>query len=255
MKILVTAQNADSGQPLDVRFGRCPIFIIYDTEQKTFEAVNNPGSESGGGAGIAAAQKAAELKVDAVITGQVGPNAFEVLNAANIKVYTGQSGIVRDILENWQTIQIEPQSAPTVQSHHGMRPAPAVTGINGDRRIAVAAESDDGLNAQAAHHFGRCPFYTMIDLIEDEIMAVSSCANPFFQAHQPGQVPLFIKEQQADVMIAGGMGQRAVQFFNEFGIEAATGAQGSVQNALEAYLKGELAGAQPCSGHAHGCDH
>ena len=48
-------------------------------------------------------------------------------------------------------------------------------------------------------------------------------------------------------MITGGMGARAVAFFQEYGVQVVTGANGSVRHALEQYLKGQLSGAQPCS--------
>ena len=71
--------------------------------------------------------------------------------------------------------------------------------------------------------------------------------NPFYEAHgQPGQVPGFIRDQGAQVIIAGGMGQRAVGFFNEFGIEAVTGAAGKVDAVINAYLNGNLKGYKAC---------
>jgi predicted Fe-Mo cluster-binding NifX family protein len=79
--------------------------------------------------------------------------------------------------------------------------------------------------------------------------------NPYYGAHQPGQVPGFIHQQSADVMLSGGMGGRAIQFFQQYGIQAATGATGTVRTALESFLGGELSGAAPCKEsveHGHG---
>jgi predicted Fe-Mo cluster-binding NifX family protein len=56
-------------------------------------------------------------------------------------------------------------------------------------------------------------------------------------------------------MLSGGMGGRAIQFFEQVGIKAATGANGTVQQALENYLGGALEGAAPCDesvAHGHG---
>jgi len=113
-------------------------------------------------------------------------------------------------------------------------------------RIAISVETNDGLDSIVAHHFGRCPYFAIVDLDADDVKSVAVIANPFFGNHQPGQVPGFIHQQEADVMISGGMGGRAIQFFQEFGINSATGATGTAQTAVESYLNGQLSGAAPC---------
>jgi predicted Fe-Mo cluster-binding NifX family protein len=78
--------------------------------------------------------------------------------------------------------------------------------------------------------------------------------NPYYGHHQPGQVPRFIRERGADVMLTGGMGRRAIAMFEQYGIEAVTGASGTVRRSLEQYTGGALQGAQPCResmAHAH----
>ena len=122
-------------------------------------------------------------------------------------------------------------------------------------RIAFSADDDNGLDSVISPHFGRCPYYVFVDVEGREVKSVTSSANPYYGQHSPGQVPAFINSRGADVMLTGGMGGRAVAFFEQFGIEAVTGASGTVRHALEAYLGGELSGAQPCSesvAHGHG---
>jgi predicted Fe-Mo cluster-binding NifX family protein len=124
-------------------------------------------------------------------------------------------------------------------------------------RIAISTETNDGLESRVAHHFGRCPFFAIVDVDSKEVTCIEVIDNPFYGNHQPGQVPGFINQQKADVMLAGGMGRRAIDFFQQMGIKAATGVSGTVQNALESYLGGELKGAAPCKeseehhGHGH----
>jgi predicted Fe-Mo cluster-binding NifX family protein len=113
-------------------------------------------------------------------------------------------------------------------------------------RIAISVETNDGLESIVAHHFGRCPYFALVDLNETEVKNVQVIANPFYAGHQPGQVPGFIHEQKADVMLSGGMGGRAIQFFQGYGINTATGATGTVQTAVDAYLNNQLSGAAPC---------
>ena len=101
-------------------------------------------------------------------------------------------------------------------------------------------------------HFGRCPYYVFVDVEGTEIKKTVTLANPFYENHgSPGQVPGFIHENGANVMIAGGMGGRALEFFKQFKIEPVTGATGRVEDMVNLYLQGGIKGTQPCSGHNH----
>ena len=125
-------------------------------------------------------------------------------------------------------------------------------------RIAVSADDNNGLDSVVSPHFGRCPYYVLVDLEGQEVRQVNAVANPYYGRHQPGQVPGFIHGQGADVMLTGGMGRRAIGFFQQYDIEAVTGASGTVRHALEQYLGGRLQGAEPCREslkHGHEHDH
>ena len=113
-------------------------------------------------------------------------------------------------------------------------------------RIAISADDSNGLDSVVSPHFGRCPYYVMVDLDGREVSQVSAVENPCYGQHQPGEVPGFIQSQGADVMLAGGMGRRAIGFFQQYGIQAVTGASGTVRQALEQYLGGTLQGAEAC---------
>ncbi len=115
-------------------------------------------------------------------------------------------------------------------------------------KIAFSAAADQGLESPISPHFGRCPFYVFIELDENSnISNVNSMVNEHAQSHAPGQLPAYIKEQGAEVMISGGMGGRAVDFFHQHNINVATGASGTVQESLENYLSGSLHGDAPCA--------
>jgi len=127
--------------------------------------------------------------------------------------------------------------------------------MDGLVRIAVSADDPSGLESVVSPHFGRCACFVLVDVDGCQVRQVSVVENPYYGRHQPGQVPQFISNQDADVMLTGGMGRRAISFFEEFGIQAVTGASGSVRHSLERYLGGALSGAQPCREsveHAHG---
>jgi len=113
-------------------------------------------------------------------------------------------------------------------------------------RVAVSADNDNGLDSVVSAHFGRCPYFVLVDLEEREVERVRAVPNPFYGSHQPGQVPGFIHSQGVNVMLTGGMGGRAITFFQQYGIQPATGAAGTVRRALEHYLRGGLQEAAPC---------
>jgi predicted Fe-Mo cluster-binding NifX family protein len=122
-------------------------------------------------------------------------------------------------------------------------------------RIAISAGEDSGLDSTVSPHFGRCPYFVLVDMEEREVQAVRAVSNPYYNQHEPGQVPGFIHSQKVDVMLTGGMGGRAISFFKQYGIQAATGASGTVRHALEQYVGQRLQEAEPCNEsveHGHG---
>jgi predicted Fe-Mo cluster-binding NifX family protein len=116
-------------------------------------------------------------------------------------------------------------------------------------RIAVSTEDNAGLASTVSGHFGRCPYFTLVDLAEGAVTSVVTVANPYYGNHQPGQVPAFIHKQSADVMLSGGMGAGAISFFQQYGVQIATGASGTVQQSIDRYLRGELSAQASCPGH------
>jgi predicted Fe-Mo cluster-binding NifX family protein len=120
MKIAITATEPKIEAEVDPRFGRCQYFIIADPETMEFEAIDNASAISGGGAGVSAAQVIAGKGVESVLTGNCGPNAYQVLSPAGIKVITGVSGRVRDVIEDYKDGRFKKSSQPNVPSHFGM---------------------------------------------------------------------------------------------------------------------------------------
>ena len=113
-------------------------------------------------------------------------------------------------------------------------------------RIAISAEDKNGLDSIVGQHFGRCQCFVLVDVEGDEVGEVQVIDNPFAEQHQPGMVPEFIHGHGADVMVSGGMGRRAITFFQEYGMKTATGASGTVRTALKSYLSGGLSVSEPC---------
>jgi predicted Fe-Mo cluster-binding NifX family protein len=122
-------------------------------------------------------------------------------------------------------------------------------------KIAITAENNNGLESNVAQHFGHAPYFIFVEVENGEITSTNGIANPYAEAHQPGEIPNYIHSQNANVILSGGMGGRAIQFFEQLNVKAATGASGTVREALEKYLGGSLKAAAPCDesvAHGHG---
>jgi predicted Fe-Mo cluster-binding NifX family protein/ferredoxin len=129
MKIAVTSTGPTLDDNVEARFGRCAYFLIINTNTMQFEAIENPNIALGGGAGIQSAQLMSEKGVTAVLTGNCGPNAFNVFGQAGIQVIVGVSGLVRDAVEQLKTGDFSSASGPNVASHFGINAAPAGPGL------------------------------------------------------------------------------------------------------------------------------
>jgi len=119
VKICVTATGTTLDASVDPRFGRAPHFIIVDSETLAFEAVSNTAAGAMSGAGIQAAQTIASKGVSVVITGNVGPNAFQALASTGIKIVVGASGTVRGVIEKYKRGELKGAGGPTVGGHFG----------------------------------------------------------------------------------------------------------------------------------------
>jgi predicted Fe-Mo cluster-binding NifX family protein len=128
MKIAITATGNSLDAEVDPRLGRCQYFIIADPQTMEFEAVDNSSAMAAGGAGIAAAQMIAAKGVEAILTGNCGPNAHQVLSSAGIQVITGVSGKVKDAIEGYRDGKFKTSSQPNVSDHFGMSADPGMGG-------------------------------------------------------------------------------------------------------------------------------
>ncbi|MGD2142235.1 MAG: NifB/NifX family molybdenum-iron cluster-binding protein [Candidatus Bathyarchaeota archaeon] len=119
MKIAISTSGSNLSSPVDARFGRCPSFIVLDTNTMEFEVVPNRSVGSAHGAGIQTAQLIASRGVEVVLTGNIGPNAFAALSTSSIKVVSGVSGTVEEVVERFKRGELEPIKGPTVGGHFG----------------------------------------------------------------------------------------------------------------------------------------
>lgn len=119
MKIGISSTGKDLDAVVDQRFGRCLYFLIVDTETMKLKSISNESTLASGGAGIQAAQIVTKEGVSSVITGNIGPNAYSILQAAGIKVYIGAEGKVKDVIEQYKQGKLKETEDPNAESHAG----------------------------------------------------------------------------------------------------------------------------------------
>ena len=114
MEIAITATKSSLDAEVDPRFGRCQYFIVINPETMQYGAVENTST------GVSAIQMMVGMGVRAVLTGNCGPNTYQVLSAAGVKVFTGVSGSVRNAIADYKAGQLQPAPQPMVVTHSGM---------------------------------------------------------------------------------------------------------------------------------------
>ena len=118
MRLIVSSRGTSLDSLVDPRFGRARSFIALDPETEETCVHNNAQNlHAAQGAGVQAARNAVELGAGAVITGHVGPKAFQVLEAAGVEVYTGASGSVREAADQYTAGTLERVQSATVEAH------------------------------------------------------------------------------------------------------------------------------------------
>ena len=100
MKIGIPSNGNDLFQAFASVFGRCSYFVIVNSSnQKVIATYPNKAQNAAGGAGIQAAQSLVNQQVEVVIAPRMGPNAWNVLQAAGVKIYTGFNGTLQQNIE------------------------------------------------------------------------------------------------------------------------------------------------------------
>ncbi len=118
MKVAVSSSGEGKEAEIDDRFGRCSYFVIVDTEKMEYESMENPHTDKAHGVGPQVVQTLSEMEIDAVITGNVGPNAFRTLNSAGIEVYSAK-GKVSEAVEKLKEGELDQMEEKSVGGHFG----------------------------------------------------------------------------------------------------------------------------------------
>jgi|AntAceMinimDraft_16_1070373.scaffolds.fasta_scaffold31416_2 predicted Fe-Mo cluster-binding NifX family protein len=120
MKICITSTGPTMDSPIDPRFGRCQYFLITDEKGELIKAIPNEAVEATRGAGVSAAQMIADEKVHVIITGNMGPNAYRVLESSNLKIFTGVANVsAKEACTSYQNNELEEsKSLQSLESGH-----------------------------------------------------------------------------------------------------------------------------------------
>ncbi|PIU65812.1 MAG: dinitrogenase iron-molybdenum cofactor biosynthesis protein [Armatimonadetes bacterium CG07_land_8_20_14_0_80_40_9] len=118
MKIAITAKGNNLDSELDETFAHCEYFLIIDLDTSEFEAIENPAKDALGGSGMQAVKIVSDKGIEAVIAGNVGPNAFKSLKDSGIKVYITVPQKVKDVLEEFKKGNLKESDNSTI--HFGV---------------------------------------------------------------------------------------------------------------------------------------
>ncbi len=108
MKIAISITAGGTEAKVSSRFGRCPFFMIYDIENDEYEIIPNPAINLSGGAGSKAAEVIIEKGASAIISGNIGPNAYRALKSGNIEMYlANDSADIKETIEKFKNGELE----------------------------------------------------------------------------------------------------------------------------------------------------
>jgi predicted Fe-Mo cluster-binding NifX family protein len=115
-KIAIASNGKTLDSQVDPRFGRCFYFLIVDSKTGDFEVLPNTADNLSRGAGISAAQLVVDQKVEAVIAGNFGPKAVNVLSQSGVNIIPVLGKTAKQALKAYQTGKLKPVDASQVPS-------------------------------------------------------------------------------------------------------------------------------------------
>jgi predicted Fe-Mo cluster-binding NifX family protein len=118
MKVVVTSQGKELSSEIDQRFGRARWLLLVDTETGVSGAYDNTVNLNAvQGAGIQTGQNIVNLGAEALITGNVGPNAFRTLSSANVKVFLSKAKTIQEAIDSFKAGELSEVKQANVEGH------------------------------------------------------------------------------------------------------------------------------------------
>lgn len=212
MNVIITSLDNNLNAKFDLRFGRSAWLCLYNTESQKTEFLVNENKDIDGGAGTKTAEKVAELAADQVISGDFGPKAKTMLEKLKIQMIIPEESnlTIGNIIEKLQK------------------------NIFMKRKFAVPVDSNGVLDA----HFGHCKYFALHTVEQDGVSSSEMVVPP---PHEPGVLPGWLANLGVTDVLAGGMGNRAIQLFNQQGVNVFVGApQFKAEKLVEGYLNNSI---------------
>jgi len=228
MRIAISCQEDNIESMIDQRFGRCKYFLIVDIKDKKIiktEAILNKGVQQGHGAGIRASEQIGELKVNAVITGNLGPNATNVLEKLGIKSYSA-SGNIKEAINN--LINNKLKKINEISEPHSKT---KTLNKESNERIFFPLLDNNGENSKISQHFGHAPFFGIYDVEKKELKIIENNLDHT----NPNKSPIDQIEETVNptTIFAKEIGGRAIELIAKKGLKIKTGDYTTIKEVLD----------------------
>ena len=219
VKICISSTGETLDSEIDPRFGRSEFFLIVNIgSQKIlgFEPIKNIGAAQGSGAGISAAEQIGNLKVKALITGDIGPKAGDVLGQLGIEVYK-KSGVIKEAINEYINNNLAENKENTLSSGTKEK-----NSISVDRpRIFIPLMDDNGEDSEISLHFGHAPYFGLYDASVKKLTIKENKLDHSDSNKSP--VDQVIEAVDPTIIFVQDMGRRAVDLFTAKNILLKTG--------------------------------
>jgi len=117
MKVYVSSAAPTIFSEVDQKFGRCSYFLVYDTETRKTRIIENVSSDTGQGAGVSTSRKIVSEGANVVITGNIGPRAFEILSASGVTIFLAEEMSVKEAIADYERGVLTPIESASIEGH------------------------------------------------------------------------------------------------------------------------------------------
>jgi predicted Fe-Mo cluster-binding NifX family protein len=225
MKIAISVDEKDISGIIQPKFGRCNYFLIAEIENekiKDYNFIENEGTKQAHGAGIKAAEQIANLNVENLITGQLGPNATLILEKVGIVVYEGRGEIkenINKLINNDLKLILKNEDINNKEL------------IEKNEKIFFPLLEDNRLKSKISQHFGHAPFFGLYNVQTKELKIIKNTLDHSNENLSP--IEQIQKLVNPTTIFAKAIGQRAIDIISQKGLKLKSGNFETIKDAIE----------------------